>query len=181
MYAMDSEYRILDDAIKSVMRRSAGDAVLLGYLLRRMMDEKLWTRQYDSLDGYLREELHMDYTMACRFEAINRKYSIGGHSKDIDEKWEGFSQGVLIEMLNMPSSTMRSSSDCISSGVLPAREPDMPARLLGPLQSKSENSSAAAMQSESRMAMAQRARWRFFPGRSDATCPPSGRAPYGML
>ena len=102
MYAMDSEYRMLDDAIKSVMRRSAGDAVLLGYLLRRMMDEKLWARQYDSLDGYLREELHMDYTMACRFEAINRKYSIGGHSKDIDEKYGGFSQGVLIEMLNMP-------------------------------------------------------------------------------
>ncbi len=86
MYAMDSEYRMLDDAIKTVIRRSAGDAVLLGYLLRRMMDEKLWAKQYDSLDGYLREELHMDYTMACRFEAINRKYSIGGHSKDIDEK-----------------------------------------------------------------------------------------------
>ena len=39
MYAMDSEYSMLDDAIKTVMRRSAGDAVLLGYLLRRMMDE----------------------------------------------------------------------------------------------------------------------------------------------
>ena len=103
MYAMDSEYSMLDDAIKTVMRRSAGDAVLLGYLLRRMMDEKLWAKQYDSLDGYLREELHMDYTMACRFEAINRKYSIGGHSKEIDAKWEGYSQGVLIEMLNMPS------------------------------------------------------------------------------
>lgn len=99
---MDSEYRILDDAIKNVMRRSAGDAVMLGYLLRRMMDEKLWVGHYSSLDGYLREELHMDYTMACRFEAINRKYSVGGRSKDIAEKYEGFSQGVLIEMLNMP-------------------------------------------------------------------------------
>lgn len=98
----DNGYWSLDGAIKQVMRRSAGDAVLLGYLLRRMMDEKLWAGQYDSLDGYLREELHMDYTMACRFEAINRKYSVGGYSKDIDEKYGGFSQGVLIEMLNMP-------------------------------------------------------------------------------
>ena len=96
------EYHTLDTAIKQVMRRSAGDAVMLGYLLRRMMDERLWTGQYSSLDAYLREELHMDYTMACRFEAINRKYSVGGHSKDIDAKWEGYSQGVLIEMLNMP-------------------------------------------------------------------------------
>lgn len=102
----DNGYWSLDGAIKQVMRRSAGDAVLLGYLLRRMMDEKLWAGQYSSLDGYLREELHMDYTMACRFEAINRKYSIGGHSKDIDEKYEGFSQGVLIEMLNMPPELM---------------------------------------------------------------------------
>ena len=96
------EYHTLDSAIKQVMRRSAGDAVMLGYLLRRMMDEKLWASQYSSLDAYLREELHMDYTMACRFEAINQKYSVGGHSKDIDAKWEGYSQGVLIEMLNMP-------------------------------------------------------------------------------
>ena len=99
---MNSEYRILDDAIKHAIKRSACDAVRLGHLLRRMMEEKLWVGHYDSLDGYLRQELHMDYTMACRFEAINRKYSIGGRSGDIDEKWEGYSQGVLIEMLNMP-------------------------------------------------------------------------------
>ncbi len=98
----DSEYRSLNDAIKHAIRRSAADVVMLGHLLRRMMDEQLWEGHYDSLDEYLRQELHMDYTMACRFEAINRKYSIGGRSGHIDEKWEDYSQGVLIEMLNMP-------------------------------------------------------------------------------
>nr|WP_296439667.1 hypothetical protein [uncultured Acetatifactor sp.] len=97
----DSEYRILDDAIKHAIKRSACDAVRLGHLLRRMMEEKLWVGYYDSLDSYLRQELHMDYSMACRFEAINRKYSVGGRSGNIDEKWEDYSQGVLIEMLNM--------------------------------------------------------------------------------
>ena len=97
-----SEYRILNEAIKNAIRRSAGSVVMLGHLLRRMMDEKLWEGHYSSLDDYLRAELHMDYTMACRFEAINRKYSIGGRSGHIDEKWEDYSQGVLIEMLNMP-------------------------------------------------------------------------------
>lgn len=97
-----SEYQILNEAIKNAIRRSAADVVMLGHLLRRMMDEKLWEGHYGSLDEYLRQELHMDYTMACRFEAINRKYSIGGRSGHIDEKWEDYSQGVLIEMLNMP-------------------------------------------------------------------------------
>lgn len=96
------EYQILNDAIKNAIRRSAADVVMLGHLLRRMMDEKLWDGHYSSLDEYLRQELHMDYTMACRFEAINRKYSIGGRSGHIDDKWEDYSQGVLIEMLNMP-------------------------------------------------------------------------------
>lgn len=99
---MRSEYQILNEAIKNAIRRSAADVVMLGHLLRRMMDEKLWEGHYGSLDEYLRQELHMDYTMACRFEAINRKYSIGGRSGHIDEKWEDYSQGVLIEMLNMP-------------------------------------------------------------------------------
>lgn len=97
-----SEYQIINEAIRDEMRRSASSAVRLGHLLRQMMDGRLWAGHYDSLDGYLRAELHMDYTMACRFEAINRKYSVNGRSADIDEKWEDYSQGVLIEMLNMP-------------------------------------------------------------------------------
>ena len=99
---MRSEYQILNDAIKDEIRRSASSVVSLGYMLRRMMDEKLWEGHYDSLDEYLRQELHMDYTLACRFEAINRKYSIGGKNVHIADKWENYSQSVLIEMLNMP-------------------------------------------------------------------------------
>lgn len=99
---MRTEYQILNDAIRDEIRRSASSVVSLGYMLRRMMDEKLWEGHYDSLDEYLRQELHMDYTQACRFEAINRKYSIGGRNMHIDDKWEGYSQSVLIEMLNMP-------------------------------------------------------------------------------
>ena len=33
---------------------------------------------------------------------INRKYSLGGNSEDIDEKYKEYSQGLLVEMLNMP-------------------------------------------------------------------------------
>lgn len=98
----DLEFRSLNDEIKQVMRRSAADVVRLGYLLRRMMEGCLWERMYNCFDEYLETELHMDYTMANRFVGINKKYSVDGGSADIDTKWEGYSQAVLIEMLSMP-------------------------------------------------------------------------------
>lgn len=101
-YVKDMNYQSLDREIKRTMRRSAKDVVMLGYMLRRMMTAKLWDERYDCFDNYLRYELHIDYTMASRFIGINKKYSFGGESMEIDEKWEGYSQAVLIEMLSMP-------------------------------------------------------------------------------
>lgn len=101
-YVKDMNYQSLDKEIKRTMRRSAKDAVMLGCMLRRMMTARLWEECYDCFDDYLQNELHMDYTMASRFIGVNKKYSFGGDSMDIDEKWENYSQAVLIEMLSMP-------------------------------------------------------------------------------
>ncbi|MEY8322567.1 hypothetical protein AALB47_01460 [Lachnospiraceae bacterium 54-11] len=96
------EFNNLNDEIKRAMRRTALDMVQTGYLLRCMFEKKLWLAEYSSLDEYLERELGMDYTMANRLIGINRKYSVGGGSMEIEPKWEGFSQSVLIEMLSMP-------------------------------------------------------------------------------
>lgn len=96
------EYNQLDGMIKDSMKRSASEVVKLGYFLRRMMEEKLYCVFYSCFDAYLEEELHMDYTAANRFIGINKKYSIAGKSEEIDEKYAGYSQGLLVEMLSMP-------------------------------------------------------------------------------
>ena len=75
LIAGQDSYEYLNREIKTTMRRSASDAVRLGYLLRRMYDEQLWLRRYDCLDEYLQRELHMDYSLATRFMNINKKYS----------------------------------------------------------------------------------------------------------
>ncbi len=95
-------YEQLDREIKRTMKRSADDLIKMGYLLRHMMEERLWERQYLCFDEYLDKELHMDYTMATRFIKANKKYSDSEDSMKIDAKWNGYSQSVLIEMLNMP-------------------------------------------------------------------------------
>ena len=96
------EYEGLDREIKRTMRRSARDAVQLGYMLRQMVEKKIWAAAFDSFDEYLSRELCMDYTMATRFMNINRKYSVSGDSMEIAEEYEEYSPGLLIEMLNMP-------------------------------------------------------------------------------
>lgn len=91
----------LTSEIKRTMRRSARDAVQLGYMLRRVLEERLYVDGYADFDSYLQQELQMDYTMASRFIGINKKYSVMGKSMEIAEKYGQYSQGLLIEMLNM--------------------------------------------------------------------------------
>lgn len=93
----------LDKTIRITMRRSAKDAVQLGYMLRRVLDEKLWAESYDTYDDYLQKGLHMDYTVATRFIGINKKYSFMGRSMDIKEEYRDYSQSLLVEMLNLPA------------------------------------------------------------------------------
>lgn len=95
-------YDTLNGEIKRTMRRSARDMVQIGCLLKIMMDKMMWQEYYSCFDDYLRSELQMDYTMATRFMKATEKYSVGGNSMEIKEKYEGYSQAVLIEMLNMP-------------------------------------------------------------------------------
>lgn len=96
------EYEQLTGEIKRAMRRSARDAVQLGFMLRRVMDDRIWEVEHSCFDDYLREELHMEYSLASRFMAINKRYSVSGKSMDISPEYTEYSQGVLIEMLNMP-------------------------------------------------------------------------------
>lgn len=87
--------------IKRTMHRSARDAVQLGYMLRRVVEDKLYLESYQDFDSYLQCELQMDYSMANRFIGINKKFSVAGNSMQIADKYEQYSQGLLIEMLSM--------------------------------------------------------------------------------
>ena len=127
----------LDDLtteIKRVMRRSAKDAVQLGYMLRRVLEERLYADEYNDFDTYLEKELQMDYTMASRFIGINKKYSLLGNSMDIAEKYEQYSQGLLIEMLNMtpeqemkitPDMTVKQAREVKKQTRMPKAEPEV--------------------------------------------------------
>ncbi len=79
---MEMDYDSLDREIKRSMRRSAGEVVRLGYMLRRMKEGELWAGHYPSMEEYLGKELHMEKTLASRFMAINRRFSVDGEYTD---------------------------------------------------------------------------------------------------
>lgn len=96
------EFDALNTEIKRTMKRSAKSVIQLGFMLRRMLEEKVYLALYDDFDSYLESELHMDYTAATRFIKMNKKYSVLGNSAEISKEYEEYSQSLLIEMLNMP-------------------------------------------------------------------------------
>lgn len=98
----NTEFETLNREIKIVIKMSARDMVRLGYMLRMMMEQKLYLAYYDCFDEYLSEELHMDYTVATRFIKCNKKYSIAGNSMDLAPEYADYSRSLLVEMLTMP-------------------------------------------------------------------------------
>lgn len=125
----------LTGEIKRTMRRSAKDAVQLGYMLRRVAEEKLWVDTYADFDSYLQTELQMDYTLANRFIGINKRFSFMGNSMEIADKYEQYSQGLLIEMLSMtpeqeakvtPDMTVRQAREIKKRGMKPKQPSVLP-------------------------------------------------------
>ena len=102
MRIRNQEYENLDREIKRSMKRTAAEVVRLGFFLRKMRDERIYLVYYTDFDSYLQEELHIDYSKANRFMNINKKFSFNGNSMTVDEKYEGYSQSLLEEMLSMP-------------------------------------------------------------------------------
>ncbi len=129
------ELTTLTGEIRRTMRRSAKDAVQLGYMLRRVMEEKLWDGYYSDFDEYLWTELQMDYTLANRLIGINKRFSMLGKSMEIAAKYEQYSQGLLIEMLNMtpeqeakvsPKMTVKQAREIKKQARVPKQETVLP-------------------------------------------------------
>ncbi|MBD5556413.1 MAG: hypothetical protein HDQ95_14015 [Roseburia sp.] len=100
--AIDSmQFKDLTHEIKRTLYMSAKDVVRLGYMLNRVKVGRMYADTYDDFDSYLAEELNIDYTMATRFIRINQKYAKSSEGMEIAEQYEGYSRGLLIEMLNM--------------------------------------------------------------------------------
>lgn len=108
MYNMQETRAIdnLDDMtgiIKNELNNITEGFVAVGYYLRKTAKDELYRQKgYQNLFDYAKENFGIKRTTAIRFMEVNEKYSIGGYSPEIDEKWRGYGSSKLTEMLGLP-------------------------------------------------------------------------------
>lgn len=81
----------------------AKEAVRLGYVLRRVEETgMLYNSGYSTITELAEAEFGLNATAVTRFMQMNEKYSVGGNSEEMDERYIGFDKSKLQEMLGLP-------------------------------------------------------------------------------
>ncbi len=97
-----------------------------GYYLRRQHNEKMYEEEgYEKFEDYVKQVYGKSRTWATRMMQINEKFSEGGNSPKLDEKYVGFDKSQLQEMLYLTEEQLESvSPDMTVKEIRKAREPE---------------------------------------------------------
>lgn len=92
---------------KSTMDQAVGatvqNIVKIGYLLKVARDTGILQESgYTTMKDFAQAEYNIDASMASRFMGINDRYSLGGNSMQLDERYTGYEASKLAEMLTLP-------------------------------------------------------------------------------
>ena len=97
------EFDYENSELKKNMERTAKSFVRIGYLLKVARDTDILKESaYGSYTEFAEKEYHLDKSQVSRFININDKYSKGGNSEELDDKYSGFEYSKLAIMLTLP-------------------------------------------------------------------------------
>lgn len=89
----------MDQAVVATVQ----NIVKIGYLLKVARDTGILQESgYTTMRDFAQAEYNIDASMASRFIGINDRYSVGGNSMTLDEKYTGYETSKLAEMLTLP-------------------------------------------------------------------------------
>lgn len=98
-----STFEELKTSLVTEIRNIQTGFIRTGYLLKVARDTKLiYQKGYKSVTEFAKEELGLTKDVTSRFIYINDRYSEGGYSDRIQEKYSEFGVAKLSEMLNLP-------------------------------------------------------------------------------
>ena len=81
--------------------------VRIGYNLRRIEEKELYRQDgYKTIAEFAKEEYGLGASTVSRFIAINRRFSIGGNSQFLDNRYTQYSSSALQEMLTLPDNDL---------------------------------------------------------------------------
>lgn len=96
------KYQELKEGIRNHLDSAAEDFFMVGYLLRQISENALFTEDgYKSIWEFAKEEYGLSTSSASRFMAINARFSVDG-GEHMAEKYIGMGVSKLQEMLGLP-------------------------------------------------------------------------------
>lgn len=103
MEEIRKSYQAYKKELDCELNRAAEGFVKIGYLLKIARDtEVLYESGYHSVAEFAQAEYGLSKDIVSRYIAINDKYSEGGYSEHLQERYTGFGVGKLQEMLTLP-------------------------------------------------------------------------------
>ena len=98
-----NDYRAFKQELDKELNKAAEGFVKIGYLLKIARDtEVLYESGYKSVAEFAKAEYGLSKDVVSRYIAINDKYSEGGYSEHLQEKYKKFGVSKLQEMLTLP-------------------------------------------------------------------------------
>ena len=91
------------ETVKDGLTKAATGFIELGYTFRQVAEKKLYVEGgYETLQEYAMHEHGYSASQVSRFQELNKEYSVDGNTPLLDDKWKGYSQSNLVEMLKLP-------------------------------------------------------------------------------
>ncbi len=96
-------YEQLKVSLAAELVNASESFVRIGYLLRRAKDTGMLSESgYRNIHEFALAEFNLEKSAVSRFMDINEKYSEGGYSDRLQEKYRGYGVAKLAEMLTLP-------------------------------------------------------------------------------
>ena len=97
------DYRAFKAELDSEIKREAEGFVKIGYLLRLARETDILRQsEYENVNDFAKKEYGLDPSQVSRFISINERFSEGGYSAKLEDKYEGFGVAKLSIMLQLP-------------------------------------------------------------------------------
>lgn len=98
-------YQEFKSTMDATVNSTVQNIVKIGYLLKVARDTGILQESgYTTMKDFAQAEYNIDASTASRFIGINDRYSLGGNSMQLDEKYTGYETSKLAEMLTLPDS-----------------------------------------------------------------------------
>lgn len=93
--------------------------IRMGYLLRRAADTGIILQSpYRTVAEFAWAEYHLKPDAVSKMIAVNERYSEGGYSERVAERYSGFGSSLLAEMLTLPESVVNALPDTVTREVI---------------------------------------------------------------